>query len=179
SFPPKPPSIAAQAQFLRRWCAEFSADAMEEDACAVCACLHPRQELRQCSYDSMNLSVLERPGEGVTRLERLNDDDPLDGELSGPILYMPSVSDIDGQRSLLCCVSCFRSLSRGQLPILSLANGRWVGDVPAVLNSLTYGEELLIARFRRNYCIAHVSGGQQKLKANAIVFEQPVLRVYD
>ncbi|KAI0349805.1 hypothetical protein OH77DRAFT_1499389 [Trametes cingulata] len=65
------------------------------------------------------------------------------------------------------------------MPALSLANGRWVGDVPKQLQGLTFAEELLIARFRRNYCVAHVKSGQGYLKANAIVFEQPVLKVYD
>ncbi|KAI0354566.1 hypothetical protein OH77DRAFT_1405085, partial [Trametes cingulata] len=65
------------------------------------------------------------------------------------------------------------------MPTLSLANGRWVGDVPQQLRDLTYAEELLIARYRRNYCVAHVKSGQGFLKANAIVFEQPVLKVYD
>ncbi|KAI0643358.1 hypothetical protein C8Q79DRAFT_1074565, partial [Trametes meyenii] len=38
----------------------------------------------------------------------------------------------------------------------------------------------MIARYRRNYCVAHVNGhGQGYLRANAILFEQPTLRVYD
>ncbi|KAI0713342.1 hypothetical protein C8Q76DRAFT_768500 [Earliella scabrosa] len=47
------------------------------------------------------------------------------------------------------------------------------------LKDLSYAEELLIARYQQNYCVTHVKGGQKCLRANMILFEQPVAKVYD
>ncbi|KAI9058821.1 hypothetical protein FKP32DRAFT_1550978, partial [Trametes sanguinea] len=179
-FPPRPPSIRRQAQFLREWAQEFSVDSVEEEACAVCACLYPRARIRRFEFDGLDLSCLHRSGDGITRVERVTSDDPVGRELPGPVLYLPSVHVEDGRRMMWCCDACHRSLTRKEMPLMSLANGRWIGDVPCALQGLSYAEELMIARYRRNYCVAHVGGiGQGFLKANAIVFEQPTMRVYD
>ncbi|KAI0349502.1 hypothetical protein OH77DRAFT_1489401, partial [Trametes cingulata] len=178
-FPPSPLSPQSQAGFMRKWVDRFRDDSVHELACGVCACLVSKSELscRPCS--ALNLSVLDRPGCGVTRKERVRESDPEGAEVPGPIIYAASVVHKHDGPYMYVCAPCLKSLKDGKMPCLSLANGRWIGDVPSVLQGLSYAEELLIARFRRNYCVAHVKGGQRYLKANAILFEQPVLRVYD
>ncbi|KAH9884318.1 hypothetical protein C8Q73DRAFT_617447, partial [Cubamyces lactineus] len=171
-FPPLPLSVADESRFLQRWHDALSSESVYEVPCAVCACL-------TAPVCDINLSPLDRSGHGVTRAERFSDTDPVDTEVPGPVLYSQSVFVRDGECVMYICNRCHSSLCKNALPPLSLANGRWIGDVPTVLRDLTFGEELLIARFRRNYCVAHVKGGQGKLRANAIVFEQPTLRTYD
>ena len=53
--------------------------------------------------------------------------------------------------SVLICRACQTSLQKGIQPSQSLANYRWVGQVPPQLQNLTWIEELLIAR-------AHLTG---------------------
>ncbi|KIM72034.1 hypothetical protein PILCRDRAFT_24650, partial [Piloderma croceum F 1598] len=57
-------------------------------------------------------------------------------------------------------------------------NGLWLGSVLAQLQNLTYAEQLLISRVRRNKCIVQVSSGMHKMKANVIAFENPMPKIY-
>ncbi|KAH9848076.1 hypothetical protein C2E23DRAFT_710313, partial [Lenzites betulinus] len=58
-------------------------------------------------------------------------------------------------------------------------NGRWVGPCPPELQGLRYVEQLLIARNRHSLCVAQLSQGKQRyMTANAIIFGQPVARMY-
>ncbi|EIW52166.1 uncharacterized protein TRAVEDRAFT_85125, partial [Trametes versicolor FP-101664 SS1] len=59
-------------------------------------------------------------------------------------------------------------------------NGRWLGACPPELQGLRYVEQLLIARNRHSFCVAQVTRGKQRyLTANAIIFGQPVARMYE
>lgn len=62
---------------------------------------------------------------------------------------------------------------------MSLANGMWIGDIPHELSCLTYAEQLLIARVRHNRCIVRVSSGMHKMRANAVTFANPMVKIYD
>ncbi|KAI9069922.1 hypothetical protein FKP32DRAFT_1558767, partial [Trametes sanguinea] len=179
AFPPRPSGVHQKSRFLREWSEEFSPSKLQELACAVCGCLNTVSDIRTCRRQDVNLSPLVRAGDGVTRMQRRSEADPVDMELPGPVLYLPSTFQEDGVDWMYVCVKCLPPLQKGNMPALSLANGRWVGEVPVELRNLTYGEELLISRYRRNCCVTHVKGGQGKLKANAVMFEQPVLKVYD
>jgi len=55
------------------------------------------------------------------------------------------------------------------MPILALANGLWIGEIPDELQDLTYAEQLLITRVCYNRCIVKVSSGMFKMQVNAIV----------
>ncbi|KAJ7241569.1 hypothetical protein C8J57DRAFT_990959, partial [Mycena rebaudengoi] len=56
------------------------------------------------------------------------------------------------------------------LPMPSWANGCWIGPVPPELQSLTYVEELVIARAHRTKCWARItSGGSSGLLAQRAV----------
>ncbi|KAI9061410.1 hypothetical protein FKP32DRAFT_1575942, partial [Trametes sanguinea] len=179
-FPPSPLSERHYLDVVRRWTDRFARDTIEEVGCAVCGSLVSRRDVVRRMDIELPLHILARPGEGLTRRERLAPSDPVAVELDGPILYSGGVEHVGSQRLLNVCPQCLKSLMKDELPVLSLANGRWLGEVPLVLSDLTYGEELLIARFRRNCCVGHVRYGRQGfLKANAILFEQPVTRIYN
>ncbi|EIN03436.1 hypothetical protein PUNSTDRAFT_78185, partial [Punctularia strigosozonata HHB-11173 SS5] len=60
---------------------------------------------------------------------------------------------------------------------MSLANGLWLGEVPVELSRLTFVEKLLVAKYRHNVCVVSVKMGQRKMRANAVVFPQPVIKV--
>jgi hypothetical protein len=70
-------------------------------------------------------------------------------------------------------------MATGKLPKVSLANGMWLGHVPPHLADLTFAEQLLVARVRRNRCLVRVSSGWHKMTANAISFANPTPIVYD
>ncbi|KAJ7264735.1 hypothetical protein C8J57DRAFT_991011, partial [Mycena rebaudengoi] len=61
-----------------------------------------------------------------------------------------------------CCPSCAECITRGKfvsLPMLSWANGCWIGPVPPEPQSLTYAEELVIARAHSTKCWARIASG--------------------
>src|SRR6202050_3899161 len=91
-----------------------------------------------------NVSLLKV--DGVTRKARCKSTDPV-RELKGPILA-PGCSRV--------CPICVESLDQKKMPTLALANGLWVGEIPHVLQDLTYAEQLLIARVCHNRCIVKV-----------------------
>ena len=61
------------------------------------------------------------------------------------------------------CKECDKALTKGQTPLLALANNLWIGNVPTELQGLTYAEQLLIARVRHNRCVVCVRGGMHKM----------------
>ncbi|KZT00762.1 uncharacterized protein LAESUDRAFT_665364 [Laetiporus sulphureus 93-53] len=70
-------------------------------------------------------------------------------------------------------------LVRHRLSRNAIVNGLWIGDVPSVLTELTFVEQMSVARIRHNSFIIKVTMGQHKMMANAIVFSQPIKKVYD
>jgi hypothetical protein len=77
------------------------------------------------------------------------------------------------------CKTCHRSISKGNRPLLALANGKWIGEVPKELSDLSYTEQLLVARIRHDRCIVCVSSGMHKMRANAITFANPTPKIYN
>ncbi|OBZ78026.1 hypothetical protein A0H81_02090 [Grifola frondosa] len=115
--------------------------------------------------------------DGLTRLERSSADETI-REIRGPVLYHPAVHVVDGEDVIDICTTCYNVVKRGNIPAQSLANGLWIGDVPLQLQKLTFLECMLVARVRHNYFVAKVDKGQRKLCANAIMFAQPVGKLY-
>lgn len=178
SFPPSPLSIPRQAQIVRDWCEATSYANVSERPCAVCARLTSRAHLSEHPELSLPLHCLERPGEFVTRQTRTSSSDAV-VELSGPILYPDGIRLVEGVRVLSVCTDCLSPLRAKRVPRFALANGRWIGECPAELQGLRYVEQLLIARNRHSFCVAQVSRGKQRyMTANAIIFGQPVARMY-
>jgi len=139
-----------------------------EGGCAVCGQLTPLSQLSKLSESGCDLNILNRKGMGVTCLERFSQKELIQ-EVKGPIL---------DQTCTNICRSCKSSLEQGLTPKYALANGLWLGPVPPQLQNLSYAEQLLVARVRRNKCIVQVSSGMHKMKANVIAFENPMPKIY-
>jgi len=165
-FPPCPPSSPQIEQIVNNFCADTSPSAFEESGCAVCGELKLHADLTPIQDSGCDLSCLV--SDGVTREERLASEDPIQ-ELEGPIIDK-SCKDI--------CQPCLRSLEKGRVPKLALANGLWLGPVPDALKGLTFAESMMIARIHHNQAVVRVSSGRAKMVANVIMFSNPTLAVY-
>jgi len=167
-FPPLPPSLQLQETVIQDWCTASLPKNIKESGCAVCGQLIPFKYLLKLSTTNCNLQILSRKGSGITRKERTSDSSPIE-ELNGPVL---------DSTCEYVCISCENSLKKGLTPKYALAKGVWLGCVPPQLQNLTFAEKLLIARVRHNKCIVRVSSGMHKMKANAIMFENPTPKIY-
>src|SRR6266567_8887681 len=166
-FPPEPLSSLLQHKIASNFCKDTSPQAFEESGCAVCGKLTLLTELQKLSELDLNLDVLTQ--QNITQIERKASDDDFE-DINGPIFE----KDLDN-----ICNSCYKSISKGKIPLLALANGKWIGKVPEELQNLSYAEQLLVARVRHNRCIVRVSSGMQKMKANAISFANPTPKIYN
>ena len=167
-FPPPPPSNRLQETVAINWCEDTSPSRFMEGGCAVCGQLIPLTQLFDLYGSGCDLELLVREGMGITRLERFSSSDPV-LEVKGPIL---------DQKCTKICSSCKSSLDEGLTPKYALANGLWLGEVPSELKDLSYAEQLLVSRVRRNKCIVQVSSGMHKMKTNVIAFENPMPKIY-
>ncbi|CAF1554051.1 unnamed protein product, partial [Adineta steineri] len=75
------------------------------------------------------------------------------------------------------CQQCYSALSKDKIPMFSVANKMWIGDVPLELQQLTIAEEKLISLYRHSSCVIklqspfhHHSTAQAALKGNMITF---------
>ena len=166
-FPPSAPSIKLMHQIFTDFCKDINPNQFEESGCAVCGQLTPSSALKKLSEMNLNLDILIQ--EGVTQVERQSSKDPL-SDIEGPVLD----SDLDS-----ICQTCYKSVSKGKMPLLALANGKWIGKVPPQLLDLSFAEQLLVARVRHNRCLVRVSSGMHKMRANAISFSNPTPKIYD
>ncbi|KAJ7893675.1 hypothetical protein B0H14DRAFT_2334712, partial [Mycena olivaceomarginata] len=140
---------------------------LQEAGCAVCGSLVPFTELTLKTELDLNYEVLNV--QGVTRKERTCSDDPIE-ELQGPVL----ADECDH-----VCADCEARLLNNLRPLRSLANHLWVGKVPWQLQDLSYAEKMLVAKVRHNRCVVRVASGRGKLSANAIMFANPTMKVYN
>jgi hypothetical protein len=139
-----------------------------EAGCAVCGLLCKVKEMKLLSEIDINLNPLMVLG--VTRLERKSNLDEIK-DIPGPVM------DSDCKH---ICKKCLSYLQKNKMPPMSLANGMWLGKIPHVLLHLNYIEKLLVARVRHNRCIIRVkSSGRYKMRANAIVFDNPTPEIYN
>ena len=162
NFPPKPLSSLLQHKIASNFYKDTSPQNFEESGCAVCGKLTLFTELQKLSELELNLNVLTQ--QSVTQIERKSSDDDFK-DINGPILE----KNLDK-----ICNSCYKSISKGKMPVLALANGKWIGKVPEELQNLSYAEQLLVARVRHNRCIVRVSSGMRKMRPNAISFANPM-----
>src|SRR6202142_353016 len=167
SFPPSPPSSELQHTIVSDFCHDMSPSQFIESACAVCGQLTCNRDLQHLSDADLDLDILIR--EGVTQEERKHSDDLIQS-LEGPVLI---------ENPQCICKSCYNSISKGKMPLLALANGGWLGEVPSVLSDLNFAEQLLVARVRHNRCLVRVSSGLHKMRANAVTFANPTPKVYE
>ncbi|KAG2020179.1 ATP-dependent DNA helicase PIF1 [Coprinopsis cinerea AmutBmut pab1-1] len=166
-YPPMPINRKDVARCVEGYTGALETSKIEEFPCASCAQLVRLSEALPFDKSKDSLSVLEVSSVAV--LERKSSIDPIE-PLRGPIL-VPGASII--------CGPCDSSLSKGKMPLLALANGLWIGEVPNELKDLTLGERALIARVRRNRTLVRVSNGHYKMVANVIAFPNPTIKVYE
>ncbi|KAI0652912.1 hypothetical protein C8Q70DRAFT_928946, partial [Cubamyces menziesii] len=174
SFPPSIHDRSSLMGFVDGWCDAISPANVYEGPCAVCARCTPLKDLHTVEMTSIDLTVLRRAGEGITRKERSQSSEPVI-ELDGPILYQPGCQG----KYLYICSACLEPIRKRRLPKYTLANGLWLGDVPECLQDLTFMERMLVALERHNCFVVKVTMGQYKMNANAVIFGQPVWKVYE
>ena len=167
TFPPVPPKNKLLHKIITGFCADTHPSQFEEAGCAVCGILISKKNLIvlkdvQCSFDSLIRS-------GVTRIERTSESEE-HKEFKGPI--------IDSECNHVC-QACLKHLEKGISPPMALANGLWLGKVPSELTGLTFVEKILISRVRHNRCIVRIASGRYKMRANAISFQNPILKLYN
>jgi hypothetical protein len=165
-FPPKALSFRQIHRLITKMCVGMEPKKFLEAGCAVCGCLTPLVELGPLQELMPFLGPLHVLG--VTRRERFSDSDPIE-ELTGPVL----ASGCDK-----VCVECETALVNGKIPKKALALHNWVGDVPPQLRGLTFAESIMIAKVRHNRCVIRVTSGRMRMSANAIMFSQPILKIY-
>ena len=170
-FPPDPPSN----DLLEDVCNGFINDSLPSDlketGCAVCGVL--TQTRLTVDLDKIHdiLSILNETmtPDHITRKERKKSTDPIESLHNIPIA--PGCDKV--------CNKCMSFLSKERIPPLSLANGLWIGEVPTELSGLSFAEKMTITRVRHNACIVRVSSGMHKMKANAILYQTPMPKIYD
>ena len=168
-FPPQPLNSDVKNRIIEDFCKELSPKEIVENACAVCGSLTLQKSLLSVSdFSPSFFQPLCKIGQGITKCERLTPLDP-HKEIPGPVM----LSEYSGM-----CTSCLNALRHGKYPHLSLANGGWLGQVPTVLQNLSFAEKLMISRMYHNKFIVRVGCGQVKLKGNVILFTKPMHKVY-
>ncbi|KAJ6460428.1 hypothetical protein DFH09DRAFT_1255109 [Mycena vulgaris] len=165
-FPPAPHSKEDIHRIVSGACSALLPDRFMEAGCAVCGMLTPLTKLSDLANFKGDLNILEH--EGVTRKERFTVDEPLE-EFQGPVLA-------HGCTHL--CVECEIALSKHNIPRNALVRHCWLGEIPPQLRDLSYAEGVMIAKVRHNRCVIRVNSGRVRMHANAIMFSQPVLKVY-
>ena len=166
-FPPSLPSENLQHTIISNFCEDTAPSNFMKSGCAVCGKLTSVKELQKLSDLELDLSILVQLG--VTQVERHFATDIITDQ-EGPVLDT-SLDHI--------CKSCHKSIVKGKMPLMALANGKWLGEVPPQLSDLSFAEQLLIARVRHNRCLVRVSSGMHKMRANAIMFANPMPKIYD
>ncbi|EJD35468.1 hypothetical protein AURDEDRAFT_75282 [Auricularia subglabra TFB-10046 SS5] len=88
-------------------------------------------------------------------------------------------SPLLADKCLGVCSDCIHDLSRRRVPKFAIANGMWIGEVPAVLKRLNYAEKLLVARSRHHKCLVRIAkSGMNRLNGNMICYPNPYPKLY-
>lgn len=77
---------------------------------------------------------------------RLSNSKQTSAIINGMLLYWKAIDLFDGLATI--CEKCHSQLILGKIPLFSLNNLMWLGDVPSALESLTITEQKLIALVR-------------------------------
>ena len=165
-FPPPPLIAELNEEIITGFCADSTPDKFQEAGCAVCGQLTPISELSRLKHVKGMLGALEV--RGMTRVERMSSKDPV-REYRGPVL---------DHRCDKICLRCQTEIRKGCVPNNALAQGLWLGEVPAVLSDLRFIEKLLIARLRHNCCFVRVASGLRKMTSHVVAFQAPIPRLY-
>ncbi|KAF8646165.1 hypothetical protein AX16_007370 [Volvariella volvacea WC 439] len=166
TYPPEPLSQDLVDNIITGFCQSMSPFNVEESGCVFCGKLYLNSDMQSLKSFIRLFDIFKVPK--LLRKERHSSLDPIEYS-SGPVL------DSDCNK---ICPECRRSLLKGKVPKLALANNLWLGKVPKVLQDLTFVEKLLVSRIRSNSCIVRISSGFRKMISHVVTFEAPTARVY-
>ncbi|KAL1671594.1 hypothetical protein EV122DRAFT_226298, partial [Schizophyllum commune] len=165
TFPPEAVPGDLVEEIIRGFCNDTSREALEEVGCACCGSLCNRASSRSAKDRKIDMSLLIEPH--ATRLERRSLNAPI-RRIDGPVLA-------EGCDRI--CITCYDALAFGRRPLMALANGLWLGEVPDVLKGLSYAEMQMISKVRHNRAVVRVRSGRGKMIANAVMFSSPIPQV--
>ena len=114
-------------------------EALATGICAVCAGRFYKQGMRNMSLSKLRCDKTLEP----------QTHHPAHVLLDGMLLERTEESvtrNGEGEMIARMCGTCAACLEKKKTPALSLANGMWIGEVPAVLKILTLPERILVAR---------------------------------
>ena len=169
-FPPKCNMDTFLEDTAASFCTNTEPSMIEEVGCSVCGMLTPKHATKKKENADVDFTILCSESETeVTRRERQSSLEPIK-KIDGPVM--------DSNCSRVC-MDCVGLLKKKKIPLLSLANGNWIGDVPSQLKNLSYAERLLIAKVRPNYCVVRVESGMKKMHANAVLVPNPTAKIYE
>ena len=168
-FPPEKNTRNHLENIAYSFCRATDPCALQEVGCMICGMLVRKQDAVKKEEAKVDFNILCDNGLKVACQERWDTNQPRQ-EIQGPIT--------DNSCSYLC-MDCLKLLRRRKIPLLSLANGNWIGNVPTQLSDLSYAEKLLIARVRPNYCVVRVESGMHKMHANAVLVPNPTAKIYE
>lgn len=173
-FPPMPNTKEAVRQFVCDWTDAISEAELVERPCGVCAQLKAAKGYHRVGLDDPCMRVLYVRASHVAVPD--NCDSVEDWER---VLCREAVDR--GSRTVEVCSTCHGAVKkRKRLPVVSLANGLCMGDVPPELQDLNFMERTMIALYRHNICVLNVNSTrneQRRMKANAVIFSQPIQKV--
>ncbi|KAJ3482221.1 hypothetical protein NLI96_g7136 [Meripilus lineatus] len=175
-FPPIPLSMERCAELVKEWRDAISADALMYETCGVCARRTQASTMTMVNTLDPRLRVLVRDGISFTRQERKLYSDPI-CSIDGPVLCPEGVHSSVNKSGVHICAECMVALDANRMPILSLANGQWLGHVPPELKRLNPTERMMVSLYRHNAFVVRVRKGQKKMISNAIVFSQPIAKL--
>ena len=168
------PSDAVLRSCYRQFYEATSNAALEHVVCAVCSLERGRQLGGVSSVDLENI-----PSPSRLAPHKSHPDHTL---FDGMLLAPEGIFHQEGRSIANVCRECLGDLTKASPlpPKFSLANNLWIGAVPAVLSSLTFPEQLLIAHlYPRVYVFklfpksggGSVDGLQRGMRGNVSTYE--------
>ncbi|KAF8579355.1 hypothetical protein K439DRAFT_1359709, partial [Ramaria rubella] len=168
-FPPLPKTRDSYNHIIRGFVeATDMKSQIHEVGCRVCGTLTKLSNAILATDAQVDWSILDQKRQGITVKERKQATDEC-YEWKGPVLDKSCAH---------VCPDCLSKLKKRTVPLMSLANANWIGQVPIQLRGLSYTEKLLIDRVRKNYCVVRVESGFFKIQANAVLFPNPTPKIY-
>ena len=114
-FTPSPPTLREKGRVVREWTRACCAENVYESPCAICARLTFLRDLGRYDETALDLSCLDRAGDGVTRAERHGLNDAV-CELTGPILYEGGIVNDGGAKLIDVCRTCLKAVRKMRMP---------------------------------------------------------------
>jgi hypothetical protein len=147
-----------------------------------------RPDMSDADQSDSDINSVQDDMEDYDRVPWLNNDCTppdlpfTDGPLQDLLLEPAGVFvNEQGELTLSMCRECSKSIENGVLPLISLANRLFLGQIPPELKDLTPVEESMIALYRAKSCIVQLkeenesasnSINQRGLKGHIIIYPQ-------